>query len=327
MNCPNCHQALEPGAAFCGNCGQPVAAAPALPAAPAVSGQSSPPPGSPIAQVLQNQQAGATSPQVPAGPLATAGVGGVPSYAVALPGQHSRENKALLSLLFGIAGIIGALFMVALGLALGLVGIVMGTMSRAGSKRSLSTAGLIVSGIAVLGSLALWTYAAKHFAQLSQASTKAHSLTAPAVAASHLSTPCYSTDFADQLNVSNSANSCDMAAFNGTTLETSTNAYKVYANTSQTATAANLALVAKPAIEKDIQTNLPSFTVTGEGAVEFAGSPAYAVNAADKAQGVSIVEAAVFHQVANGENLFILVHAANANSADLHGLETQWQWK
>ncbi|HEY5442056.1 MAG TPA: zinc ribbon domain-containing protein, partial [Candidatus Saccharimonadales bacterium] len=147
MNCSKCHHALDADAAFCGNCGQPVA-------------QAAQPSSSPIEQVIQNQPA-AAPPQPLNAPLAAAA--GVPAYAVALPGQHSGDNKAVLALLFGIAGIVGALFIVLLGLVLGLAGLIMGTMSRSSSKRGLSTAGLVVSSVAILGSLGVWAYAVKHY--------------------------------------------------------------------------------------------------------------------------------------------------------------------
>ncbi|HEY5442628.1 MAG TPA: hypothetical protein VIJ68_03755, partial [Candidatus Saccharimonadales bacterium] len=170
--------------------------------------------------------------------------------------------------------------------------------------------------------------AVKHYPQTSQqASSGSNSLNAPAVSASRLSTPCYAAGFASKFNVSNSSGSCDMEAFNGSTAETSTDAYKVYAATSQTISGANFLATAKPALEKDIQTNLPTFAVTSEGETKFAGSPAYTISALNSAQKVAVVEMAVFHQVTDGENFFILVHAVNANSANLNGLEAQWQWK
>jgi len=118
-----------------------------------------------------------------------------------------------------------------------------------------------------------------------------------------------------------------MEAFNGTTVNSSTDAYKIYANTSQTTNAGNFTNLAKAGLEKDIKDNLPGFTLDTEQATQFAGSPAYMVFASDKAQGVAVVEAAVLHQVAVGDNVFILVHAINGSSVDLNTLEAQWQWK
>lgn len=129
MNCPNCQQTLEAGAAFCGNCGQRVA---------------------------------------PAAPLSAASPAGVPAYALATPAQQKGEKQALLAVLFGVAGLAGALFMALLGLVLGITGIVMGTMARSGSKRRLGTVGLILSGLAVLASLAVWVYAIQHDPTLRQ---------------------------------------------------------------------------------------------------------------------------------------------------------------
>ena len=335
MDCPNCHEPVETGAAFCGNCGQALTApAPAVTPPTVVSSAPNQPPPSPIAQVIQNQPPALPAAPPPNGPLVAAAVTGhpaaaVPSYALATPRQHAGETKALLALLFGLAGIVGALFMAALGLVLGVTGIIMGTMSRSSTKRRLSTAGLIFSSLAVLAGLAVWTYAIKRDSKLAQAapSTPSHNLTATPVSASSLSTPCYSTGFVDKLNVSNAANSCDMSAFNGPTLEKSTNAYKVYADTSQAADAQNFTSIVKPALEKDVHDNLPGFTIDSERAAQFAGSPAYIVSTSNTSQHVAVTEAAVLHQVGAGDNVFILVHAVNGSTADLSTLEAQWQWK
>jgi hypothetical protein len=323
MNCPNCQQTIEAGAAFCGNCGQPVAqtmpapVVPASPTGPAVS---------PIAQVLQNQPA-------PPTPLAAAGAGnvaaGVPSYALATPAQQRGEKQALLAVLFGVAGIAGALFIALLGLALGIAGIIMGTMARSGSKRALGTAGLVLSSLAVLAGLGVWTYAIQHDPALHKqaAGSTSHGIAAPAVSASNLSTPCYSAGFASKLNISNDASSCDMEAFNGATLNGSSEIYKIYADTSQTADQSNFTAIAKSALEKDLKDNLPGFTLDSEKVTEFAGSSAYVVNSSDTVHHAAVIEAAVLHKVAAGDNVFIMVHAAAGDTADLKTLEAQWQWK
>jgi hypothetical protein len=285
MNCPNCHQVTEAGAAFCGNCGQALQALPVL---------------SPAS---------------------------VPAYAVALPSQHRGETKALLALLFGVIGIVGVLFLALLGLGFGIAGIVMGTMSRSGTKRGLSTAGLVFSSLAIVGSLAAVAYTLKQDPGSQKSQAAAAQGTTPTVTASDLSTPCYSVGFVDTFNVSHSSGSCNMNAYNGTTLDTSTNAYKVYANQTDVINASAFGAIAKQAIEKDVKASLPGFGIDTEQAAVFAGSPAYFVHVSDKAQGVAVVEAAVFHVTASGNNVFVLVHATTGKVADLNTLEAQWQWK
>lgn len=314
MKCPKCNQAVETGAAFCGNCGQALRATV-----------------TPIAEVMRNQSASPSYPQPLDRPLAAAGAAGmsasVPNYALAIAGRHIDENKALLALLFGLAGIAGSLFLALIGLVLGVAGLVMGTMSRSGTRRGLSTVGLVASSLAILSSLAVWVYAVKHDPPLQKPLPSAHSLTDPAVSASSLTTPCYAAGFVDTLNVTNQAGSCDMSAFNGPTIDSSTNAYKVYANQSTTTNARNFTGLVKLTIEKDIKDNLPGFNVDTEQVAQFAGSPAYVVNSSDKETGIAIVEAAVLHQTSNGDNIFILVHAVNGKTSDLSTIEAQWQWK
>jgi hypothetical protein len=286
MNCPHCHQPIEPGAAFCGNCGQPLVT-------------------NAIAEAV------------------------VPSYAVATTIQQSGEKPAWLAVLFGVTGIAGALFFALLGLTLGLAGIIMGTMSRSGAQRKLSTTGLVLSSLAVAANLGVWAFAVQHDPRFNQtaAQTNTHKVSSTSVVASNLTTPCYTAEFVNKLNISNVTGNCDMAAFNGATISASTDAYKVYADTSPSVTPANFSGIVKAAIEKDLHSSLPSFTIDSEKVTQFAASPAYAVIGSDKAQHVTVLEAAVLHRVKAGDNIFILVHAVNGNSADLNHLEAGWQWQ
>ncbi len=313
MNCPNCHEVTEAGAAFCGNCGQPLELA-------AASTKTV----SEIAKILHNQ---AEIKNTHHGRLMTAGAGGMtsslPSYAFTKPNQHFGEANALMSLLFGVAGVIGAVFMPVVGLSIAAAGIVLGTLSRHSTKRKLSTMGLIASSIAVLFSLGTWAYNIKNDPKLSH---KAVSSSAT-VSKSTVSTPCYSVGFVDKLNVKNNSNSCDVIAFNGPSLDESTNAYKIYANQAQIVNAKEFINVAKQALEKDVKDSLPNFTIASEKVTMFAGSPAYAVYTINKTQGVTVVEQAVLHAAGNGQNIFVLVHATNDSNSDMSTLEAQWQWK
>jgi membrane protein implicated in regulation of membrane protease activity len=358
MNCPNCGQPLEIGAAFCGNCGQPIAQLPppdpavlasvvpsAAPVAPTVQLQpiALPQPGAPLAQALSPiaqvyaNQAGGPPPVSPfrgglGNPMAALGglaAGGIPAYAVPVSGQSASELKATLSLIFGIAGIGGAAFIPLVGLALGIAGIVLGTLSRHAPKRALSTTGLIFSILAILAGLASWTYVISHDNTLSH---KAESSNAdPAIngtqtTVSSVATPCYTVKFGDTLHVNNTSGSCDMSIYDGTTIDKSNDAYKIYGTEVATINASNFSADAKKAIDQDIQNTLPTFNITNEANGTFAGSPAFFATANNGA-GVSIMEAAVLHYTTNGDNFFVFVHAITGKTVDLSALESTWAWQ
>lgn len=249
----------------------------------------------------------------------------VPAYALAAPTQHAGEMQSLLVLLAGVTGMIGALFVPLVGLSLGTAGLIMGTVYRRSSpRRRLNTAGLGFAAVATLLALGTWAYAYNHEARLKQ---QAASPAAANAATAELSTPCYSLSFIDRLNVASRSGSCDVSAFNGNTLNTSTNAYKIYASRAAALNTASFTSLAKQALEKDVKINLPEFTIDTQRVSGFAGSPAYTINASNKSQGVAVVETAVYHPVKSGPNVFILVHAVNGETADLHLVEGQWQWK
>jgi fumarate reductase subunit D len=296
MNCKNCQQSLDEGAAFCGNCGQPVH--------------------------YTGKNHGLSAPIAHAG--ATAVAAQFPRYALATPSFHSGEIKAVLSLLFGVIGIIGALLTVIVGLIFGIIGLVLGTMAHRTIRHRLSLIGSILSILAILINLGVWAYLIQHAQHVKHANLAAQAQT---VASATLNTPCYSTGFIDQLNVSNTPDSCDMNAFNGPTAAESNNAYKVLADKVAVVNANNFETFAKRALEKDVQMSLPSFAIDSERYTAFAGSPAYIVTTHDTTRNVALVEAVVFHEASNGSNVFVLVHAAGGLPADLSTIERQWQWK
>lgn len=261
--------------------------------------------------------------------LESANAATVPEYAVPKPGQGGGETKALLAVIFGVIGIAGAVLMAVLGLIFGFAGIAMATMSRSSARRRLSNAGLFISSLAIIVGLGVWVYAIRT-ADKNLATRQPIASSASPVAtieASDLSTPCYSLGFVDKLRISNNADSCDMKAFNGISLDTSTNAYKIYSSKSEVTTTKAFNILAKKAIEKDVAENLAGFSVAGQNESTFAGSPSYQFTLMDSSHNIALVEAAVFHQTSSGNNVFIIIHALNGKTVDLQTLEAEWQWK
>lgn len=284
MNCRHCNQPVEPGAAFCGNCGQSLAV-----------------------QFMATATA-------------------APSYAVAVPNQGLAETQALLSCVFGLLGIAGAFFMAVLGIGLGITGIILGTLARASPKRTMSNLGIVASSLAIVAGLAVWAYVIEREANFSQKETDAPALVADKSIGTDLATQCYKVDLIEEFNFENGSQNCDMKAYNGRTMATSTEFYKVYANKT-TSTKNDFAAAAKAAINKDIANTLPGYTVDQEMEIEFAGSPAYVVHASSETDKVAVVEAAVLHETSQGENVFVLVHANGGETSDLQVLEAGWEWR
>lgn len=294
MNCPKCNEPVETGAAFCGNCGQALTAATAAPALDPVSVP--------------------TPSAVPPAP------GQIPAYAVPVAGQQQSHMKAILALVLGGLGIAGALMIPLIGLAFGIAGMVLATISHRLVRHGLSLAGIVVSSLAIVVGLGSWAYAVMHDTR----SHDRHSANSSSQTAASLKTPCYSISFPQKLQVENSSGSCDMKAYDGDNLNDSSDAYKVYvANIA--VSQANFSAVAKQAIEKDVSQSLPGFTITGEGAGNFAGSPAYYVTTSNH-RGVTLVEAAALHDTGSGQNFFVFVHAVAGSTADLDKLQAGWQW-
>lgn len=285
MNCPRCHQEIEAGAAFCGNCGQALTNV------------------RPAQQLLN-----------------------VPAYALSQPIEHVGETKALLSLIFGAVGLLASIIPL-LGMGIGLAGLVLGTLSHRSHKKTLSTLGIVFSALAIAAALAFWGIAIERSQRTSSKNHLAGSNTAAVMTVS-VKTPCYDLSFTHQMNTDyDKSNGCDMRAYEGQTITTSNDVYKVYGNEVATVTSDNFYNVAKTALEKDVSSTLPGFRIDSERTDDFAGSPAYVVNVSDPSNGIAVVETAVLHKTTAGYNVFSLVHATKGSTTDLKGLENQWQWK
>lgn len=312
MNCLNCHQPIESGAAFCGNCGQPV---------------SSTTNSSRFADVLANNVSDNNSNQTFVQTLAVNGVTTKPpGYAVPSLSEQRNHLRATMSLVVGLLGAAAAVQIPYAGLVLGIIGIILATMSMRSAKHFLSKAGLIASIVATLVGLGSWAYVISSNAKQSSATSKSIASTnaTTAYASTTLTTTCYSIIFATKLNIQNASGNCNMNAYNAGSFTQSTEAYKIY-STSSSVTSQSFTALAKQAIEADIKQSLPGYTISKETAGQFAASQAYFVTASDT-NGISVIEAAVLHPNSHAENFFVLVHFLSGSTADLLDLQLGWQW-
>lgn len=330
MDCPNCHEPVDVGAAFCGNCGQALAPQHLLTgttttrdsesaAAPIVSDATTRTPtvevSNAMLQGIGNQLVGASVSKQP-----------IPTYARPALGQQRDHFRAAISVVFGTLGVVGSLIMPFVGLVLGIVGVITGTMSRRYLKRGLGLAGIFISTAGIFVSMGTWAYAISRTSQQQQATKTTAQKTdgSPVLAANQLSTPCYEVQFVNRLNVQNTTGSCNMNAFDGSTLDVSHSAYKVYATQSAVSSTA-FAGLARTALEKDITQSMPDYHVVSEQATTFSGSQAYVVHAMNS-DGVSLLEAAVLHPGNDSANFYVIVHATVDGTANLHDLELGWRW-
>jgi hypothetical protein len=365
MNCPNCGQTLDAGAVFCGNCGQAIASVsmpptPVAPVAfsqpvmqqqpaaivpdqiqpqvvePVIGAQITPsvtqPTVMPTQQVLQNPAPAASfsMPSPGFAPPAFATSGSVPAYA--MPGQiptHQKgEVRAIIGLIIAVLALPATLIPI-LGLALGITGIVLGSLSLH-TKKVLGILAMIFGILAVLISLALWGYLISKDQSLKHGTTTTSSNSSSSLSGSlqSVDTPCYSLQMSAALHVATTAGSCAIKAMDGDTAAASTIVYDIesFAEPSLNSTNFNKSIeAAVPTLLSGASSSTRTYTLTDQHGGSFAGEQAYFVTA-NSNQNTTLSTVSVLHSASNGDNFFT-VAVGGTGSVDISGIESSFNWK
>ncbi len=346
MKCTRCSELIEPGATFCGNCGQPVVqAAPApMPAPAPAAAVPAPVPVAPApsAAAPVGQPPVAVAPQAPttwaqAAPApAMNPTGPMPSYAVADPAHQKSETKSMVGLVLSVLSMPGALIPI-LGLVLGIVGLVIGTTTRATAKKTISMLTIIFSVIGILGAIGSYIYflhqdqqkkTSSLSSQQDSSSTSGSGQSSGSATASSRSidTPCYKVDVPKLTTLDNASGSCNLKSYNTASSSTATNIYTVDTLAQSGVTADKFVAVAKSSLSDQLKATLPGFVVSSEKTTTFADSPAYVINGKYQSN-IGVEMMFVYHPVAHGENIYVIVHAIQDGTGDTSTLSKNWTWK
>jgi MFS family permease len=164
MICSKCGLEVDAGATFCGNCGQPVQQGAAQP----VAAQTAPvvAAAAPVATSTAAPSAIAPSPALNPAPVAPTGAAPTPLQAAPMPGpaygtpaayNRPGSGKAIAAFVLGIIGLIAWLIPI-LGLALGVMALIFGTMTTKSGHRNLAITGIVLGSISILLALGAFVY-------------------------------------------------------------------------------------------------------------------------------------------------------------------------
>jgi hypothetical protein len=330
MNCLNCGSEIDEGAVYCGNCGQQVQAVP--PDAPVR-------PTEPTSQPVQTAQpailSSTASVQAPTQPafaqpaLATSGqTPAVPGPAYGSPAEFHKPGggKAIASFVLGVVGLLVWLVPI-LGLIVGILAVVFGTMSTKSGHRKLAISGVVLGGIAIALSLFFFAY---NVQQLSEApkrdvalqSTQPTSVTSTDQAGMQsISTPCFMTTLSAEVAVTKSPTSC---SFDGVT-QSSDERWVVKALTARpVGTDTQLSAVAKDDMS-NVLSLIPGGYIVDQELTSFAGKTAYAFQIASS-EGQGSARISYIRHTNNQYNLFIVGRFVNVGDDSLSPVEVNWKW-
>lgn len=298
--CPNCHQPVEEGAVFCGNCGQPLEKPMTTVQSPA------PAPTTPSRVFGSNESTPITQPQLQP-VMAGASINSTP-YAIAEPASKA-ETKSIIGLILGTIGIPASILIPILGLALGVAGLILGTISRSRYKHTLNLLAIIFSTLAIVASLGIWVWNIDR--------NHSASVVNDGSSLSSISTPCFNLKLDSSLKGSK-LTGCDLDYSNATE-EVSINSV-----TNEGITTSNLKSESDQVVAKE-QPEL-GVTFSNQRIGTFAGSPAFLANVIS--QNAAGVFAIVLHQTSDGENVFIITRFILGTQFPQFGVvQSSWEWK
>jgi hypothetical protein len=291
MECPNCQQTVDPGAAFCGACGFKLDASEA--------------PQQAIPEVTAEPESNQTGPIAPAG------------YPVYVHPDHS--GKAITSLVLGVLAIPGCLIPI-VGLTFGVVAFIFGTLSYRSVRRKLAIIGMVLAVVAILGSLFLWV-------RNSQELVRQHNSGETVGATSNdsqlraMKTPCYNTKLPGDMTITQSSGSCTFLA----TRNHGTEQEEVKVIQVPSLSMANLQTAAQ-ADAKNVVGAVPGGSITKQGSATFAGSQAYEIEIAST-DGSAGTISYIYDSTAQGNLVIVLrTQAYKGASHDLGDIESNWAW-
>ncbi len=307
MFCPQCSEAVEPGAAFCGNCGQALDLPMPLPPAPF---------GPPSA--------------VEADPAAVS----LPAYAVADPARQRGETRAMVGLIIAVLAIPAAAVPL-LGWVLAIAGLILATTTRRMLQRKLmpnlaiafSSLGLVLSAGVYVYVTQVQTKTKPAEVLTAQSGTDSESLATSRPVSALVETPCYSVSVVGLDMADNAKGSCNVKLYDAVTLGESNRALVVDAVKQGEITSANFVETSKALVDTYLAASLPGFAMVTQQTTVFAGSKAYIIEAKNTATTTSMQLAIVLHTSTNGENLFVIAYARNGAPANLADVAQAWEWK
>lgn len=302
MKCSNCHISIENDSIYCGNCGIKLRTI------------------NPLLQELENNYHKANI-----GFLAVNGPNNILSQSYKNQYKYFSDRYTDLFVLSGLAflGIAGSFFIPLVGIVVGIIVLVLAF--KASLKNPIYKALIIgLSVISLLVGIAVWQYAINNFSKIHNASMKIN-YNKQNMSTVTLATPCYDFQLNSRFNIYNKTGSCSMEAYNNASMQSSNNIYKVIVIHK---TVRNISIMlSRKALEADVTANLKNFNVTKERITNFKGSTAYSVNAENYKNKQSIEEVLVFHKIANGYQMYLLINLTSGSSASVRALANNWQWK
>jgi hypothetical protein len=296
MNCPKCGKPVEAGAAFCGNCGQPLQASIQQPQTTA-----------PVVTVSNHGEAGPVAPaQYP--------------QADTSGDEHSSEVRGIIGLILGVIGIPTSIVPI-MGIVFAVAGLILGTTSRSKFKHKVSLFAIVFSSIGILTALGVFTYnvihdpALHHNSATSSSSSSSNNSNLVAI-----NTLCYSVKIDRGMN-NYQPDGCSFES------ASTSEEFNVTAVSNSNITASNFITTAKEVEASGVSSQQGHVISEKQGT--FDGSIALIAQSVVNSNGEheNLMTAEVLHPSSGGDNIFIISKGLISGTPSFGSLESTWQWK
>ena len=295
MRCSNCNYEIDETEYFCGNCGQQLKP-----------------------QLTNN----VTNNQLVSESLAS-NIGStiIPGYA-RLQKIPRISKSSYVCLTAVILGIITTAFVSSIvGLGFGLIALIAATFISRYHHLRQKILGIVMSVGIIVGTIFLFVHYYDQPQLVSSSGTNS-----AITFTSMINTNCYSFNLPSGYYLSHLTNNCSIMFYDGTSISTSNNFYKILSLNDVSLNSTNFVAIIKPLISQDVRKNLVNFHIIKERSDTFAGNLAYQVVATNNTNTLSIIEEGVYHP-STQNNLFDIIYASQNNKINLKVLQTNWLWK
>lgn len=232
--------------------------------------------------------------------------------------RNDNSGKAIAAFILGVLGLAGWIIPI-IGVVLGILAIVLGSMSLKSRHRILAIIGMVLAVLVIAVSLFFWIRAAQHVIKNNDSDLTGLTTNSVTSTLQPVSTPCYTAKIPASMTITQTPGSCTFSA------SSNGESYEVKVLQVAQLTPANLAQAAETDAN-NVVNSTPGGSMSSQGSITFSGSLAYYATVISTDGSAGTIDY-IYKDTGQG-NLVIILHTSRSGkNYDLNSIENSWVWQ